>query len=82
MRNRTMPPLETKLTEEERLRVATWIDTRLRQTACAVGDYAGAVALRRMNKELRSNDRSDVMRDVIDELEHRAPNNGKESPSS
>src|SRR5206468_113834 len=50
MRNRTMPPLETKLTEEERLRVATWIDTRLRQTACAVGEYAGAVALRRMNR--------------------------------
>jgi len=37
------------------------------------------VALRRMNKELHSNDRPDVMRDVVDELEHRAPRNGDES---
>jgi amino acid transporter len=34
------------------------------------------VALRRMNKELHSNDRSDVLRDVVDELEHRGPRNG------
>src|SRR2546421_3375607 len=39
------------------------------------------VALRRMNKELHSNDRSDVMRDVVDELEHRAPRNGNELTS-
>ena len=37
LRNRTMPPVETKLSEDDRLRVATWIDNRLRQTACAVG---------------------------------------------
>ena len=45
LRNRTMPPVETKLTEDDRLRVATWIENRLRQTACAVGDFAGAVTL-------------------------------------
>jgi cytochrome c553 len=50
MRNRTMPPVETKLTEDDRLRVANWIDNRLRETACYVGDYAGAVALRRLNR--------------------------------
>src|SRR5258705_9617238 len=26
LRNRTMPPVESKLTEEDRLKVATWID--------------------------------------------------------
>ena len=30
LRNRTMPPVETKLTEDDRLRVAAWIDNRLR----------------------------------------------------
>ena len=61
MRNRTMPPLETKLTEEERLRVGTWIDSRLRQTACAVGDYAGAVALRRLNRREYHNTIRDLL---------------------
>src|SRR5580704_4666883 len=50
LRNRTMPPVETKLTEEDRLRVANWIDNRLRITACSAGDFAGAVALRRLNR--------------------------------
>ena len=50
MRNRTMPPVESKLTEGDRLRVSTWIGARLRQTACAAGDFAGAVALRRLNR--------------------------------
>src|SRR5206468_1575024 len=31
------------------------------------------VALRRMNKELHSRERTDVMRDVVEELEHRDP---------
>src|SRR6266436_169837 len=35
MRNRTMPPTATKLTEEERFRISSWIDNRLRQTACS-----------------------------------------------
>src|SRR4051812_30322353 len=42
LRNRTMPPVASKLTEDDRLRVATWIDTQLRLTACSGSDYAGA----------------------------------------
>jgi hypothetical protein len=61
LRNRTMPPVETKLTEEERLRVSSWIDNRLRQTACAVGDYAGAVALRRLNRREYHNTIRDLL---------------------
>src|SRR5450432_1344003 len=33
MRNRTMPPVTSKLTEEERFRIPAWIEDRLRQTA-------------------------------------------------
>src|SRR5204862_2493085 len=36
------------------------------------------VALRRMNKELHSRDRADVLGDVVDELEHRDPKQRKE----
>ncbi|MCU1330313.1 MAG: hypothetical protein JWN34_5683 [Bryobacterales bacterium] len=50
LRNRTMPPVDSKLTEDERLNVSNWIDNRLRQTACSAGDFAGAVALRRLNR--------------------------------
>ena len=45
-----MPPVESNLTEEDRLRIATWIETRLRETACSAGEYAGAVASRRLNR--------------------------------
>ena len=61
LRNRTMPPVETKLTEDDRLRVAAWIDNRLRQTACAVGDFAGAVALRRLNRREYHNTIRDLL---------------------
>src|SRR3978361_2161091 len=61
LRNRTMPPVETKLTEDERLHVAAWIDNRLRQTACAVGDFAGAVALRRLNRREYHNTVRDLL---------------------
>jgi len=40
-----MPPVDSKLSEDDRLRVALWIDKDLRQTACYAGDSAGAVAL-------------------------------------
>jgi len=50
MRNRTMPPMASKLTEDDRLRVSAWVDTLLRDTACSAGDYAGAVAPRRLNR--------------------------------
>src|SRR5437870_6227131 len=39
------------------------------------------VALRRMNKELHSRERADVMGDVVGELEHRDPKHLKEFPS-
>src|SRR5882757_8599110 len=61
LRNRTMPPLESKLTEDDRLRVSGWIDNRLRETACAVGEYAGAVALRRLNRREYHNTIRDLL---------------------
>jgi cytochrome c553 len=50
MRNRTMPPTASKLTEEDRFRISSWIENRLRQTACGVGEYAGASIARRLNR--------------------------------
>ncbi len=50
LRNRTMPPMASKLTEDDRVRVAAWIDERLRETACAAGDYAGPAVTRRLNR--------------------------------
>src|SRR5258708_20090953 len=61
LRNRTMPPIDTKLTEDDRLHVATWIDNRLRQTACAVSDFAAAVALRRLNRREYHNTIRDLL---------------------
>ena len=45
-----MPPVASKLTEDDRFRIATWVDNRLRETACSTGDYAGAVPPRRLNR--------------------------------
>ncbi|MGH9632818.1 MAG: DUF1587 domain-containing protein, partial [Bryobacteraceae bacterium] len=50
LRNRTMPPVASKLSEEDRLRIAGWVENRLRETACSTGDYAGTVAPRRLNR--------------------------------
>jgi mono/diheme cytochrome c family protein len=50
LRNRTMPPVASDLSEDDRLRIATWLENRLRETACSTGDYAGAVAPRRLNR--------------------------------
>ena len=61
LRNRTMPPVDSKLSEEDRLRVASWIDNRLRQTACHGGDFAGAVALRRLNRREYHNTIRDLL---------------------
>lgn len=61
LRNRTMPPVETKLTEDDRLKVSNWIDNRLRETACYVGNYAGAVALRRLNRREYHNTIRDLL---------------------
>src|SRR5215510_5682900 len=50
LRNRTMPPGGAKLAEEDRVRIAMWVENRLRQTACSAGDYAGAGAIKRLNR--------------------------------
>lgn len=51
LRNRTMPPAdEPQPTEQERLRIANWIETYLRETACDRGQHAGRVLPRRLNR--------------------------------
>src|SRR5689334_4672622 len=50
LRNRTMPPSGPQPTEEERLRITTWIEELLRSTACRGEEYAGAVTVRRLNR--------------------------------
>jgi cytochrome c553 len=61
LRNRTMPPVASKLTEEDRLRIATWIDNDLRQTACSGGSYAGGSAFRRLNRREYHNTIRDLL---------------------
>jgi cytochrome c553 len=61
LRNRTMPPVASKLSEDDRLRVALWIDNQLRQTACSGGDYAGASAIRRLNRREYHNTIRDLL---------------------
>ncbi len=61
LRNRTMPPVASKLTEDDRLRVAAWVDTELRQTACSAGDFAGAPAIRRLNRREYHNTVRDLL---------------------
>ena len=51
LRNRTMPPPGgPQPSEQDRFRVASWIDDRLRETACELGPYAGPVTVRRLNR--------------------------------
>ncbi len=50
LRNRTMPPGPSKLSEQDRLLVATWIDADLRRTACSGQEFAGTVTTRRLNR--------------------------------
>jgi hypothetical protein len=61
IRNRSMPPVASKITEEERLKVATWVETRLRETACSTGEHAGAVAVRRLNRREYRNTIRDLL---------------------
>jgi mono/diheme cytochrome c family protein len=61
LRNRTMPPVDSKLSETDRLRVAQWIDGRLKATACSAGDNAGASPIRRLNRREYRN----TIRDLI-----------------
>ncbi len=50
LRNRTMPPTGPQPSEEDRFRVASWIDETIRATACDAGEYAGPVLVRRLNR--------------------------------
>ena len=61
LRNRSMPPVASKITEQERLLVATWVDNQLRATACNIGDYAGPVAERRLNRREYHNTVRDLL---------------------
>ncbi len=61
IRNRTMPPAPAKITEAERLEVATWIDDRLRQTACDAGSFAGPALVKRLNRREYRNTVRDLL---------------------
>src|SRR5947209_5071115 len=61
LRNRTMPPVGSKLSEDDRLRVEFWIDAQLRQTACSSGPFAGAPAVRRLNRREYHNTIRDLL---------------------
>jgi mono/diheme cytochrome c family protein len=61
LRNRTMPPRDSKLTEEDRVRLSSWIDNQLRRTACTVGDYAGPAITRRLNRREYHNTIRDLL---------------------
>jgi hypothetical protein len=61
LRNRTMPPVATKLTEQDRQLVAMWVDQHLQQTACSGQDYAGAVTIRRLTRR----DYGNTIRDLL-----------------
>jgi hypothetical protein len=61
LRNRTMPPRDSKLGEEDRLHIASWIEERLRSTACGVGDYAGPAVSRRLNRREYHNTIRDLL---------------------
>jgi len=61
LRNRTMPPRDSKLAEEDRLRIASWIDGRLKATACNAGDFAGPAVSRRLNRREYHNTVRDLL---------------------
>jgi len=61
LRNRTMPPAASKLSEEDRLAVTSWIDNRLRETACSAGPWAGAAPPRRLNRREYRNTVRDLL---------------------
>ena len=61
LHNRTMPPTDSKLSEEDRFRVTTWIRRTLRETACATGEFAGEVTVRRLNRREYRNTVRDLL---------------------
>src|SRR4051794_13535938 len=42
LRNRSMPPVASKLTEADRVHISSWIDARLHESACQVPQFAGS----------------------------------------
>lgn len=61
LHNRTMPPAdEAQPSEQERLEIANWITNTLRASACDLGDYAGAVTIRRLNRDEYANTIEDL----------------------
>jgi len=61
LRNRTMPPRDSKLAEEDRIRIAAWIEGQLRSTACNTGDFAGPAVTRRLNRREYHNTIRDLL---------------------
>ncbi len=61
LRNRTMPPVDSKLAEPDRLHIADWIEERLRVTACNGGEFAGAAPARRLNRREYHNTVRDLL---------------------
>ena len=62
LRNRTMPPADAdQPSEADRLRIATWIEDRLRATACVNGEVAIPVTTRRLNRTEYDN----TIRDLV-----------------
>ena len=61
LRNRVMPPEGPQPSEEDRFRIATWIEEELRSTACRAGDFAGSVTSRRLNRREYSNTIRDLL---------------------
>jgi mono/diheme cytochrome c family protein len=61
LRNRTMPPGDSKLTEDNRLQISQWLEKELVRTACSVDAYAGAAAVRRLNRREYHNTVRDLL---------------------
>ncbi len=61
VRNRSMPPVASKITEDERIAVANWVENQLRVTACNSGPFAGASTVRRLNRREYHNTIRDLL---------------------
>jgi mono/diheme cytochrome c family protein len=61
LRQRTMPPVASKITDADRIEISGWVETRLRQTACSTGPFAGYVAPRRLNRREYKNTVRDLL---------------------
>lgn len=62
LRNRTMPPADKlQPTEDDRFRIANWIDETLRASACQQPDFAGHITTRRLNRQEYDN----TVRDLV-----------------